>query len=80
MVKTRIGISSLLGYGGSIELPEQITLCCPQCGTQVADKGQCSAELIKIPDPRVRKGSGFLVELRVDCRNCGQQILGPALI
>ena len=69
MVKTRLGIMSLVDSGsGSVELPEEITLYCPQCGTEVADKGQCLAELAKVPG---ESKTGFIVKLMVDCRCCG---------
>ncbi|MEK7553084.1 MAG: hypothetical protein AAB504_00110 [Patescibacteria group bacterium] len=61
---------------GSIELPEEITLFCPQCGTQVADKGQCLAELAMIPG---ESKTGFIVKLIVDCRNCDCYGKEPAI-
>ena len=68
-VRTRLGIVSLIsGQGGSVELPEEVTLFCPQCGTEVADKGQCLAELAKVPG---KSQTGFVVKVMVDCRNCG---------
>lgn len=54
---------------GSVELPEEITMYCPQCGTEVADKGQCLAELRPWPDPNSK--TGFVVKLTIDCRTCG---------
>lgn len=75
-VRTRIGIMSLVrDRKGSIELPEEITLFCPQCGTLVADKGQCLAELSLIPG---ESKTGFIVRLLVDCRNCGCSDKEPA--
>lgn len=70
-VRTRIEISSLIkSRTGSIELPEEITLCCPRCGTKVADKGQCLAELTLVPS-ELENAFRFIVQLMVDCRNCG---------
>lgn len=68
-VRTRIGLSALLSSRmGSVELPEEITLCCPQCGTLCCDKGQCILEFTAIPSSEIEK---FEVRLVVDCRNCG---------
>jgi hypothetical protein len=53
---------------GSVELPEEVTLFCPQCGTEVADKGQCLVELAKVPG---ESKTGFVVKLVTDCRTCG---------
>jgi len=53
---------------GSVALPEEITLQCPQCGTLAADKGECLVELAKIPGD---SKTDFVVKLQVDCRNCG---------
>jgi hypothetical protein len=67
-VKTRLGIMSLVSSQmGSVELPEEVTLFCPQCGTQVADKGQCLAELAKVPG---ESKTGFVIKVMVDCRSC----------
>ncbi len=67
--KTRIGIMSLSSKSmGSVELPEEITLYCPQCGTEAADKGQCLLELAEMPG---ESKSGMVVNLIVDCRSCG---------
>jgi len=70
-VKTRIGFMIPLrgGSGGSVELPEDITLYCPQCGTLCADKGQCLAFLEWQPS-HTREGVTSM-GLAVDCRNCG---------
>lgn len=66
-VRTRIGIAALTTEKmGSIELPEEVTLYCPQCGTLCSDKGQCLLELAEMPDEE-RK---MAVKLIVDCRNC----------
>lgn len=68
--RTRIGIMSLIeSRMGSVELPEEVTLHCPQCGTEVADKGQCLVELSKMPEKSSK--TGFVVKLTVDCRTCG---------
>jgi|WetSurMetagenome_2_1015567.scaffolds.fasta_scaffold01363_12 hypothetical protein len=76
-VKTRIGIMSLVaGQTGSIELPEEVTLSCLQCGTLVADKGQCLVGLVKVPG---KSKTGFVVKLMVDCRSCGCQGLELAV-
>lgn len=77
-VKTRIGIMSLVKGGfGSVDLPEEVTLKCPQCGTEVADKGQCPVELAKVPDKESK--TGFIVKLLVDCRTCGCYGREPAI-
>ena len=76
-VRTRLGIMSLTREGfGSVELPEEITLYCPQCGTEVADKGQCLAEIARVPG---ESKTGFVLVLRVDCRNCGCWDRPPAI-
>lgn len=76
-VRTRLGIMSLVKSGmGSIELPEEVTLFCPQCGTQAADKGQCLAELAAMPG---ESKTGMVVKLIVDCRNCGCYGREPAV-
>lgn len=68
-VRTRLGIAALVNsQGGSVELPEEITLFCPQCGEKAADKGQCLVGLVKIPE---KSKTGFVVRLMVDCRACG---------
>lgn len=68
-VKTRLGVMSLVkSQMGSVELPGEVTLFCPQCGTQVADKGQCLAELAKVPG---ESKTGFVIKVLVDCRSCG---------
>jgi len=75
-VLTRIGTQDLTGEGGSVTLPERVTLYCPQCGTKCSDKGQCllafrkvSAQNEKKFEPLAKKG--FEVKLLVDCRCCG---------
>lgn len=74
-VKTRIGIAALLDNRmGSVELPEKITLCCPQCGTECADKGQCLIGLV----PFNEEGKLAVKLIVDDCRNCG--CLGEAPI
>ena len=72
-VKTRLGIMSLVdGQAGSVELPEEVTLFCPQCGTEVADKGQCLAQLEVVPETtRGESKTGFVLKAIVDCRSCG---------
>lgn len=67
-VKTKIGIAALSSNQmGSIELPEEITLYCPQCGAKCADKGQCLIGLV--PFDKERK---LAVKLIIDdCRACG---------
>ena len=75
--RTRIGIMSLVESGnGSVELPSEITLFCPQCGIPVADKGQCLAELAKV---KGESKTGFVVKLIVDCRSCGYYGGEPAV-
>jgi uncharacterized Zn finger protein len=53
---------------GSIELPEEVTLYCPQCGTEVADKGQCLVSFVSV---LAEKKKNMEVRLLVDCRVCG---------
>ena len=68
-VRTRLGIGALIrSQTGSVELPEEVTLFCPQCGTAVADKGQCLAEMAIVPG---ESKTGFVLKIIVDCRNCG---------
>lgn len=70
-VTTRIGVYGLVrSRTGSIELPEEITLACPQCGTKCADKGNCLLDLRPFPDPASGR-PGPEVKLVVDCRVCG---------
>lgn len=59
----------LTGKSGSVELPDDIMLCCPQCGTLAADKGQCLVGFIKVSDKESK--TGMTVMLEVDCRSCG---------
>ena len=76
-VVTRIGLASLLKDGcGSVALPKEITLYCPQCGTKVADKGQCLVELAKMPG---ESKTGMIVKFMVDCRNCDCYGREPAI-
>lgn len=76
-VKTRLGIMSLVSSQmGSVELPEEVTFLCPECATQVADKGQCIAELAKVSG---KSTTGFVVRVIVDCRNCGCYGQEPAV-
>ena len=68
-VRTRIGIGGLVRSSqGSVELPEEVTLYCPQCGTEVADKGQCLLSFVCV---LVKKKKNMEVRLSVDCRTCG---------
>lgn len=68
-VRTRIGIGGLVRSGlGSVELPEEVTLYCPQCGTEVADKGQC---LLSFVSALVKEKKNMELRLAVDCRTCG---------
>lgn len=68
-VRTRIGTMGLTGHSGSVELPDEVELCCPQCGTPVADKGQCLVQFIKVPNKESK--TGMEVRLDADCRSCG---------
>ena len=71
MVKTRIGLGCLAKDGfGSVELPENIELCCPQCGSLVADKGQCSVFFSEVPEEMDNHMTPNVVGLVVDCRAC----------
>ncbi len=69
-VKTRIGIVALSNNQmspGSIELPKEITLYCPQCGEKCANKGQCLIRLVPFDEEKK-----LAVKLIVDdCRKCG---------
>ena len=66
---TRIGYGSLYSEPGSVVLPQSITLLCPQCGTPVADKGQCIASFEVVPNDHSK--TGLSLKVFVDCRNCG---------
>jgi len=75
----RIGIGMLTdGAFGSIELPkESQDLCCPQCGTLLGDRGQCSAQFLEWPErpynsnrPEEESGNN-VIKIIVDCRSCG---------
>ena len=66
-VKTRIGFFTIARGPGSVELPEEVTLFCPQCRTKVADKGDCIANFLGVPD----NSRNLVVKLVVDCRKCG---------
>ena len=75
MQVTRLGISALTrDHGGSVALPEGITLYCPQCGTEAADKGQCIVSIVPMPF----KEHTFL-NFWTDCRSCGRDEPGVAL-
>ena len=76
MVRTRIGTMGLTNKFGSVELPDDIVLCCPQCKTPAADKGQCLVGFIKVPNPESK--TGMEVRLDVDCRVCGCHGRPPA--
>lgn len=78
-VRTRIGFRIPLRreQGGSVELPEDITLYCPQCGTLCADKGQCLLFLEWQPDPKRERA--MVLVLSVDCRTCGTYGEPPAV-
>lgn len=80
-IKTRIGVGSLTkDRFGSVTLPEDTTMCCPQCGTLVADKGQCIVNFqAKVRSAPPTHGD-FIVFLEVDCRNCGYMGEDPALV
>ncbi len=65
--KTRIGFSSIVTRPGSVELPEKVTLFCPQCKTKVANKGDCIANFRGVPDD----SGNIVARIAVDCRNCG---------
>ncbi len=69
MSRTRIGIYGLVrSHLGSVELPAEITMHCPQCGTPCADIGNCLLQLRPCPDPELKR---HVVRLEVDCRVCG---------
>ena len=77
MATTKLGIAPLTkDKTGSVELPEEITLFCPQCSTKVADKGQCLVELAMVEG---ESKTGFVVKLLVDCRSCGCHGREPAV-
>ena len=78
MSQTRVGLAPILSNRmGSVTLPEEITLYCPQCGTEVADKGQCLVEMRPVHNES--SCTGFSVQLVVDCRNCGCSDRPPAI-
>jgi hypothetical protein len=74
-VKTRIGLMGLTGEMGSIELPEEVTLYCPQCGTECMDKGQCGINFTQFNQSTGQRE----LALEVDCRSCGCYGKAPAL-
>ena len=79
MAKTRIGLGCLSKDGfGSVELPDDAALYCPQCGTECADKGQCLASFTTLPDTEEFK-TMIQVGLLVDCRTCGCYGKAPSL-
>jgi RNase P subunit RPR2 len=65
----RIGVGTLTnGELGSIELPkESQDLCCPQCGTLLGDRGQCSAQFLEWPN----ENQVNVLRMIVNCRSCG---------
>jgi RNase P subunit RPR2 len=67
--KMRLGLGMLMPReGGFVELPKKAeNLCCPQCGTLLGNKGQCSAQFIERP----RADQVNVVKIIVDCRSCG---------
>lgn len=74
----KISVVPLIRGCGSLELPIRITLYCPQCGEPVADKGQCSAELARVPDKNSK--TGFIARLQVSgCRKCSCDGREPAI-
>ena len=78
MTVTRIGLSGLTDRGfGSVKLPPEVTLYCPQCNTKAADKGQCKVGFIKVPNEETK--TGLELRLDVDCRSCGCYGKPPAV-
>lgn len=78
MQKTCIGTRSLTEKPSFVsEFPEEVGLCCPQCGTLVVDKGQCL--VVFNPVPSKESKTGFLLYMTVDCRSCGCFGKPPAL-
>ena len=79
MSNTRIGFSGL-GMMGSVELPKNITMYCPQCGTEVADKGECLVSFaltLNLNEPPTKKPQLPKLQLRkrtADCRICASPI------
>lgn len=78
-VRTRFGIGSLVKErAGSVEFPEEVTCQCPNCGTLVADKGNCLVSIV----PLVTEVNGkkkMILNLVADCRVCGYDGKGPAV-
>ena len=54
---------------GSVTLPEEIELSCPQCGTLAADKGDCIVSLTVRHNEESK--TGLSVYIHCDCRVCG---------
>lgn len=76
----RIGIASLLkGRTGSLPLPEEVFMHCPQCGSGVVDKGQCVAELVAVPETVPSVKPKREVRLVVSCRVCGCEGKSPVV-
>lgn len=68
MPTTKIGIAPLLqGLTGSVALPG-VKLCCPQCGQEAADFGQCLVEMVLVSEQH--KNAASVVRLQTDCRSC----------
>ena len=74
---TRIAFGSIGTGPGSIALPEEVTLSCPQCGTLVGDKGQCIASFEAVPNRESK--TGMSLKVLIDCRNCGASMKEPDL-
>lgn len=69
---TKLGIGPLVSArAGSVSLPTEITLACPFCGEEAADKGQCLVEMAMVADPESK--TGFRAKLLSDCRSCSRQ-------
>ena len=75
---TRIGFGSLISGPGSITLPPEVSLACPQCGTLAADKGQCLLNFEVTPNPESK--TGLSLKVLVDCRNCGATMKEPDVV
>jgi hypothetical protein len=77
-VVTRIGLAPILqARTGSVALPAEVTLSCPQCGALAADKGNCLVEMRRVTDEKSK--TGFVARLAVDCRSCGCSDREPAV-
>ena len=83
-LRTRIGLGVFSRDGGSIELPPGtgMEMCCPQCGTLAADRGQCSVhfrEVFKENEEDSHLQPTSVIGLEVDCRSCGCYGKSPML-